>query len=78
MSRKSRPTKSVQQIMDKRIDLLFEDIEEIIEEYKKLIKTKNKKNRHKKDIARSKSEKKTIKTIHSKYKISTKTAATIF
>ena len=53
MSRKSRPTKSVQQIMDKRIDLLFEDIEEIIEEYKKIIKTKNKKNRHKKDIARS-------------------------
>ena len=48
MSRKSRPTKSAQQTKDKQIDLLLEDIEEIIEECKKLIKTKNKKmDRHK-------------------------------
>ena len=76
MSRKSRPTKSVQQIMDKRIDLLFEDIEEIIEEYKKIIKTK--KIDIKKILQGVSQKKKTIKTIHSKYKISTKTAATIF
>ena len=56
MSRKSRPTKSAQQTKDKQIDLLLEDIEEIIEEYKKTIKTKTKKWADiKKDIARSKS-----------------------
>ena len=32
MSRKSRPTNSAQQIKDKQIDLLLDDIEEIIEE----------------------------------------------
>ena len=42
MNRKLRPTKSAQEIKDKQIGFLLEDIEQDIEEYKKIIGTKNK------------------------------------
>ena len=42
MNRKLRPTKSAQQIKDEQIVFLLEDIEQDIEEYKKIIETKNK------------------------------------
>ena len=42
MNRKLRPTKSAQGIKDKQIGFLLEDIEQDIEEYKKIIGTKNK------------------------------------
>ena len=42
MNRKLRPTKSAQQKKDEQIVFLLEDIEQDIEEYKKIIETKNK------------------------------------
>ena len=42
MNRKLRPTRAAQQIKDKQIGFLLEDIEPDIEEYKKIIETKNK------------------------------------
>ena len=42
MSRKLRPTKSAQRINHKLIGLMLEVIEQGIEQYKKLIETKNK------------------------------------
>ena len=42
MNRKLRPTKSTQEIKDKKIGFLLEDIEQDVEEYKKIIGTKNK------------------------------------
>ena len=39
---KLRPTKLAQQIKDEQIVFLLEDIEQDIEEYKKIIETKNK------------------------------------
>ena len=40
MNRKLRLTKSAQQIKDKQIGFLLEDIEQDIEEYKKITETK--------------------------------------
>ena len=42
MNRKLRSTKSAQQIKDEQIGFLLEDIEQDIEEYKKIIETRNK------------------------------------
>ena len=42
MNRKLRPTKLAQQIKDEQIVFLLEDIEQDIDEYKKIIETKNK------------------------------------
>ena len=42
MSRKLRPTRSTQQIKEKQINFLLEDVEKNLEEYKKAIETKNK------------------------------------
>ena len=55
MNRKLRPTKSTQEIKDKKIGFLLEDIEQDVEEYKKIIGTKNKQLTDiKKNIERSK------------------------
>ena len=42
MNRKLRPTKSTQQIKEEQINFLAEDVEKILEEYKKAIKIKEK------------------------------------
>ena len=41
MNRKLKPTKSAQQIKEKQISFLLEDIEKDIAKYKKIIETKN-------------------------------------
>ena len=50
MNRKLRLTKSAQQIKDEQIGFLLEDIEQNIEEFKKIIETKNKQLTDKKEI----------------------------
>ena len=42
MNRKLRPTKSAQQIKDEQIGLMLEKIEQDIEQFKKIIDSKNK------------------------------------
>ena len=42
MNRKLKPTKSPQQIKDEQIGFMLEEIEQDIEQYKKIIQTKNK------------------------------------
>ena len=42
MNRKLRSTKSTQQIKDKQLSFLLEDVEKNLEEYKKAIKIKDK------------------------------------
>ena len=50
MNRKLRPIKSAQQIKDEQIRFLLEGIEQDIEEYKKIIETRNKQLADKKKI----------------------------
>ena len=42
MNRKLRPTKSLYQLKDKQVNFLLEDIEKNLEEYKKIVETKDK------------------------------------
>ena len=42
MNRKLRPTKSAQQIKDEQIGLMLEKVEQDIEQFKKIIDSKNK------------------------------------
>ena len=42
MNRKLRPTKSLHQLKDKQVNFLLEDIEKNLEEYKKIVETKDK------------------------------------
>ena len=42
MNRKLRPTKSLHQLKDKQVNFLLEDIEKSLEEYKKIVETKDK------------------------------------
>ena len=42
MNRKLKPTKTAQQIRDEQIDFMLEEIEQDIEQYKKIIQIKKK------------------------------------
>ena len=42
MNRKLRPTKSLYQLKDEQLNFLLEDIEKNLEEYKKIVETKDK------------------------------------
>ena len=42
MNRKLRPTKSLHQLKDKQVNFLLEDIEKNLEEYRKIVETKDK------------------------------------
>ena len=42
MNRKLRPTKSLYQLKDEQVNFLLEDIEKNLEEYKKIVETKDK------------------------------------
>ena len=48
MNRKLRPTKSLHQLKDKQVNFLLEDIEKNLEEYKKIVETKDSKQKQKK------------------------------
>ena len=52
MNRKLRPTKSLYQLKDKQVNFLLEDIEKNLEEYKKIVETKDKQLAESKKILR--------------------------